>query len=106
VISRLFWYLVILALAFALVLGASWAIAFNTVGGLLGAPPPNMGHQSTQVLWGDPRRTPTQPWVWRYSFEPTVIPGAPSVQIEVSPLGRIVRTFPPDLESRLKAFRH
>ena len=104
-ISRLFWYLVMLALAAGVVLGASWAIAFNTVGTLLGAPPPRMGHQQTRIIWADPRKTPTQPYIWRYSFEPSVIPGAPSVEIDLSPLGRIVNTFPPDLEGRLKAFR-
>ena len=103
-ISRLFWYLVILALAAGLLLGASWAIAFNTVGTLLGAPPPRMGHQQTRIIWADPRKTPTQPYMWRYSFEPTVIPGAPSVEIDVSPLGRILNTFPPDLARRLADF--
>jgi hypothetical protein len=102
--ARLFWYLVMLAFVAALLMGASWAIAFHTVGDLLGAPPPQMGRQHTRVIWADPRRTPTQPYFWRYSFEPTVIPGAPSVQIDVSPLGHIITTFPPDLARRLADF--
>ncbi|MFI5211002.1 MAG: hypothetical protein ACHQ2E_11200 [Gemmatimonadales bacterium] len=102
--ARFFWYLVMLALAAGLVLGASWAIAFNSVGDLLGAPPPQMGQQHTQIIWADPRRTPTQPFFWRYSFEPTVIPGATSVQIDISPLGHIINTFPSDLARRLADF--
>lgn len=102
--ARLFWYLVMLALAAALVLGASWAIAFNTVGGLLGAPPPQMGQQHTRLVWSDLRRTPLHPYFWRYTFEGTVIPGAPSVQVDISPLGSIITTFPPDLARRLADF--
>jgi hypothetical protein len=43
--------------------------------------------------------------VWRFAFGPTVIPGAPTVRIYVSPFGRVVATDPADLAERLKALR-
>jgi len=84
-----------------LVIGASWAVAYNSVGTLLGAPPPRMGTQSTGIQW----HGLVQPPVWRFAFAPTVIPGASAVRIYVNPWGQIVSTEPADLEARLQAFR-
>jgi hypothetical protein len=97
--ARLIWLLFMLAIVAALVLGASWAIAYNTVGTLLGAPPPQMGSQKTAFLWQ------SRPPAWRFAFGPTLIPGAPRVSIFVSPTGKIIRTEPADLASKLQAFR-
>jgi hypothetical protein len=103
--ARLFWYLLIAAFVAMLVMGASWAIAYNSVGTLLGAPPPQMGTQSTSIQWHGLSRLWEQPPVWRFAFEPTRIPGATAVRIYVSPWGRIVQTEPADLDERLQAFR-
>lgn len=99
--ARLFWLLLVAALPAMLVIGASWAVAYNSVGTLLGAPPPRMGTQSTGIQW----HGLVQPPVWRFAFAPTVIPGASAVRIYVNPWGRIVSTEPADLEARLQAFR-
>ena len=101
--ARLFWLTVMAAFAAALLAGASWAGAFIAVGTLLGAPPPEMGTQSTTFLWNGMPRLPDHPRVWQFTFAPTVIPGAPTVRIYVTPLGRVVETEPADLESRVKA---
>ena len=103
--ARLFWLIVVLAFVGLLFTGASWAAAFSSVGTFLGAPPPNMGSQSTSIEWHGVRRFRERPPLWRFAFSPTVIPGATSVRIYVDPLGHIVSTQPEDLAQRLAAFR-
>jgi hypothetical protein len=102
--SRLLWYLIILAFVGALLTGASYAAAYSTVGTLLGAPPPVMGSQTVGLLWKGAPELPGHPRVWRFAFQPTMIPGAKSVRIYVSPLGRLVQTVPADLPARLAVF--
>lgn len=104
--TRLLWRLLVLAGVFALLTGASWAIAFNSVGSMLGSPPPQMGTQSTTILWHGMGGKGTQMPVWRFDFSPTLVPDAPHVQIFVSPIGRVIRTNPADLEQRLKGFNN
>jgi len=101
--ARLFWLTVMAAFVAALLAGASWAAALMAVGTLLGAPPPEMGTQSTTLLWEGAPQLPGHPRVWRFAFGPTKIPGAPTVRIYVSPLGQVVATEPADLEARVKA---
>jgi hypothetical protein len=103
--ARLFWFLLVAAFVAMLVAGVSWAIAYNSVGTLLGSPPPQMGTQSTSIQWHGLARLREHPPVWRFAFAPTRIPGAPVVRIYVNPLGRIVQTEPADLDERLQAFR-
>lgn len=103
--ARLFWLVLMAAFVTALVTGASWAVAYNSVGTMLGSPPPKMGTQSTSIRWQGLSRLREDPPVWRFAFAPTAIPGATSVRIYVSALGDIVATEPPDLEAKLVAFR-
>jgi len=100
--ARLFWMTLLAAFVGALLLGASWAAAFYTVGNLLGAPPPEMGTQSTVLLWQGAPELPGHPRVWRFAFGPTRIPGAPTVRIYVTPFGDLVKTEPADLAERVK----
>jgi hypothetical protein len=102
--ARLFWLILMLAVVAALVAGASWAMAYNSVGTLLGAPPPKMGTQSTHLVWHGLARQEKHPFVWRFAFGPTVIPGATRVAIYVGPTGQVIRTEPADLQARLVAF--
>jgi hypothetical protein len=101
--ARLFWLTVMAAFGAALLAGASWAAAFLAVGTLLGSPPPEMGTQSTVLLWQGAPELWGHPRVWRFAFGPTRIPGAPTVRIYVTPLGRVLETVPADLEARVKA---
>jgi hypothetical protein len=96
----------ILAVVAALLIGASWAAAYTTVGQLLGAPPPVMGKQSTTFLWKGVPQLRGHPKAWRFWFGPTLIPGAPSVRIYVAPTGRILMTEPADLATRLRGFHN
>jgi hypothetical protein len=102
--ARLFWLILMLAVVAALVAGASWAMAYNSVGTLLGAPPPKMGTQSTRLVWHGLARQQKHPFEWRFAFGPTVIPGATRVAIYVAPMGQVLRTEPSDLTARLVAF--
>jgi hypothetical protein len=102
---RLIWILIMLAAVGAVLTGISWVFAYTSVGNLLGAPPPVMGTQQTTIEWHGLSRVLQDPPVWRFAFEPTVIPGAEKVRIYVAPWGQIVRTEPGDLEALLAAFR-
>ena len=96
--GRLFRLSLLVALVAALAAGASWALAYNGVANLLGDPPPQMGAQTTTVLWDG-----HVPREWCFAFAPTLIPGAPSVRIYVSLVGRVEGTEPADLAERVKA---
>ena len=103
--ARFIWFVLMLAFAFTLLAGASWAGAYFRVGELLGAPPPQMGTQTTTFLWGGLTKVSGHPRVWSFAFAPTQIPGAPKVRIYVSPTGRLVATEPTDLPALLNDFR-
>ena len=103
--ARLFWFLLIAAFVVMLVMGVSWAVAYNSVGTLLGSPPPEMGTQSTSIQWHGLAELREHPPVWRFAFEPTRIPGATTVRIYVNPWGEVVQTEPADLDEKLQAFR-
>ena len=102
--ARLFWLLLILAFVGSLMIGASWAAAYSSVGTVLGAPPPRMGKQTTTLLWRDLPKLHQHPALWRFAFYPTAIPGATSVRIYVDHWGKVVSTDPRDLSDRLVAF--
>ena len=100
--SRLIGLILILALAAAFVVGGSWALAYNGVATLLGDPPPQMGTQTTTFLWDGLTQVEGAPRVWSFAFYPTLIPGAQSVRMYVTPTGRVVWTEPADLAARVK----
>jgi hypothetical protein len=104
--ARLFWMLVMLSIVAAIVGGASWAMAYNSVGTLLGAPPPKMGTQTTRFVWHGLAKNQKHPFEWRFLYGPTVIPGATRVAIYVDPTGGLIRTEPLDLKARLVAFHN
>ena len=101
-LTRWFIRTCVLAASLGVVVLISWAIAFSTLGDVLGAPPPNMGDQATTLLWKGATQLPGHPRAWCFTFGPTRIPGAPDVRIYISPLGRLLRTEPADLAARLK----
>ena len=102
--ARFIWSVFLLAFAALLAAGVSWVAAYNGLGNLLGAPPPQMGTQTTTFLWKGLPQFRDHPRVWSFSFQPTSIPGAPKVRIYVSPFGRVLLTEPSDLAGRLSAF--
>jgi hypothetical protein len=103
--ARLFWFLLMAAFVGLIVAGISWALAYNSIGTLLGAPPPQMGTQHTSIQWYGLSEVQERPPEWRFDFAPTRIPGATTVRIYLNPLGKVTHTEPPDLEAKLQAFR-
>ena len=99
--ARLFWLTLIVAFVAAIAVGASWALAYNRVASLLGDPPPQMGNQTTTFLWDGLTQVEGGPRVWSFAYYPTLIPGAPSVRIYVTPIGHVVYTEPADLAARV-----
>jgi len=97
--------MVMAAFGAALLAGVSWIVASTTVSSLLGEPPPDMGTQSTTFLLPGSPAAPGHQWMWRFAFGPTRIPGAPTVRVYVTPLGRVVETEPGNLQALLKALR-
>jgi hypothetical protein len=97
-------FILILALCAAVIGGASWGLALHRVDVLLGDPPPKMGTQTTTFLWDGMPQVEGHPRVWRFAFAATVIPGARSVRIYVTPLGKVLQTEPADLAARVKVF--
>jgi hypothetical protein len=104
--ARLLWLVFMLALVSVLLAGASWAAAYSGLGNLLGAPPPVMGTQKTTFLWDGLPTVRGHPRVWKFSFYPTRIPGAPEAVVYVSPIGRVILTDPSDLAERIKAYHN
>ena len=104
--ARLIGVALFLALAAALVVGGSWALAYNSVATLLGDPPPQMGVQTTTFLWDGLSDVEGNPRAWRFAYTPTLIPGAPNVRIYVTPLGTVVRTEPADLAARVRVLHN
>ena len=102
--ARLFWLRIMIVVLGALAVGGAWSAADTAGGKLLGTPPPQMGTQTTTLLWQGAPDLPGNPRAWLFAFGPTRIPGAPRVQIYVSPTGDIIRTEPADLAARLQAF--
>jgi len=101
---RLLWYLIIAALVGALLVGTSYVAAYSAIGSLLGAPPPKMGERTVVLLWKGAPELRGHPRVWRFTFGPTLIPGAQSVRLWVDPMGRIVQMEPENLRARLAGF--
>ncbi len=96
--------LLILIVGSVLLIGASWGLASAGVGDLLGAPPPRMGTSHTAFEWKGSSAVKGHKRVWKFSYGPTAIPGAPNVRIYVDPMGHIVRTDPANLPDLLRAF--
>jgi len=103
--ARLFWLLIVVAFVGALFTAVSWVAAYSTVGNLLGAPPPQMGTQTTTLLWRSLPKVHQNPAFWLFAYGPTVIPGATTARIYVGPWGTLVSTEPADLVARITAFR-
>lgn len=103
-VTRLFFRAVMVAAAVGLLVPISWAIASNTVAGVLGSPPPEMGDQQTTFLWDGAAQVKGRPKAWRFTYVRTHIPATPTVRFYVSPLGKLLRTEPPDLVLRIKVW--
>lgn len=104
--GKLIKYLIVAAFFSVLLLGASFAGAYFRVGELLGAPPPEMGPQKTRFAYDGVKTLRGKPIGWVFEWTQTKIPGAPGVQIVVSPTAKVLATQPADLAERVHAFHN
>lgn len=104
-VTRLFFRAGMVAAACGVVAFISWAMASNTVAGVLGSPPPEMGDGQTTFLWDGAAQVTGRPRAWRFTYVRTQIPATPTVRFYVSPLGKLLRTEPADLGLRIKVWR-
>src|SRR5690348_13555014 len=95
--------LLIVAAIGAAGVGASWAIAANTVSDVLGEPPPDTGKSHLTMFWQGTPALRDHARAWLFAYTGTRIPGASTVRIYVSPTGKLLRVEPTDLAYRLKA---
>ena len=100
-VTRLFFKLVMVAVACGVAVLVSWGLASNSVAGVLGDPPPDMGNTATALLWKG-SQLPGHPRAWRFTFGPTRVPNTPTARIYVGLLGGVLRIEPDDLPARLK----
>jgi hypothetical protein len=97
--------LLILAVAVAIAVGVSWALASNAVSDVLGEPPPQMGRSHVTLQWRGAPGLKDHARAWLFAYQGTRVPGAPNVRIHVSPMGKLLKVEPADLASRLKSMR-
>lgn len=97
--------LFLLALAGGFLYGISYAGARTTVGKLLGSPAPAVGNRTIRFLWGGAESLPDKPMAWQFTFSRVAVLNGGRAIVYVSPKGKVLRTVPSDLESRLAAAR-
>ena len=102
--SRFIKRLFVLALIGGAIYGTSYVGARATSGKFLGPRPPDLGTRKVQFAFGGVHNLPGRPRVWIVSYGPTEIAGATTIRFYISPTGELLRTYPEDLEERLKPY--
>lgn len=97
-------FLLFLVVIAVLLTGASWGLASAKVGDMLGAPPPNMGKLHVELKLSGAKELKGKPRVWKFTYRPTILPGAPVATFYVDLTGHILRTEPADLPEELNRF--
>jgi hypothetical protein len=97
--------LFVLALIGGAIYGTSYVGARATSGKFLGPRPPDLGARKVQFAFEGVKNLPGNPRVWIVSYGPTEIAGASTIRFYISPGGELLRTYPPDLEERLKPYQ-
>ena len=91
---RLIFVLAAIGVALA---GMSYAGAGIRAGTVLGSKAP-VGDREIKFDYEGVRDLPGRPKAWVVTYRSSQLPGAPIVQIFVSPTGRVIATRPPDLD--------
>jgi len=92
----------VVALLGAFAYGLSYVGARTTVGKLLG-PKPSVGNRTIRFLWDGAETLPGKPRVWQFTFSRVAVLNGSRAIVYVSPTGKVLRTVPGDLETRLAA---
>jgi hypothetical protein len=102
---RLVKLLAMVALIAGAVYGSSYVGARTTAAKFLGPRAPNLGARTVQFAFDGVQQLPGHPRAWVVSYGPTSIPGAGTIRFYISPVGKILRVYPPDLEQRLEPYQ-
>ncbi len=98
--KRLIKLIFALAAIGAALIGMSYAGAGIRAGTVVGSKAP-VGNRQIKFDYEGVRDLPGRPKAWVVTYRSSQLPGAPTVQIFVSPLGRVLATRPPDLDRRV-----
>lgn len=101
--KRLVKWLLVLAIAAALLGSASYAGARFRVGQLVGSERP-LGGRHFAFAWKGVEELPNRPRAWIFTFRTNQLRLRPVVKIYVSLTGDIIETTPRDLAARIEAY--
>ncbi len=101
--KRLIKLIFFLALVGAALAGMSYAGAGIRAASFVGPKAP-VGNRQIKFDYEGVRGLPGRPKAWVVTYRSSQLPGAPTVQIIVSPMGRVLATRPPDLDRRVEAW--
>lgn len=99
--KRLIKLIFVLALVGAALAGMSYAGAGIRAASFVGAKAP-VGNRQIKFYYEGVRGVPGRPKAWVVTYRSSELPGAPFVQVIVSPTGKVLATRPPDLDRRVE----
>ena len=101
--KRLIKLIFVLALVGAAFAGMSYAGAGIKAASFVGSKAP-VGDRQIKFDYEGVRDLPGRPKAWVVTYRSSRLPGAPTVQIIVSPTGRVLATRPPNLDRLVEAW--
>ncbi len=101
--KRLIKLIFVLALVGAALAGMSYAGAGIKAASFVGTKAP-VGNRQIKFAYEGVRDLPGRPKAWVVTYRSSRLPGAPTVQIIVSPMGRVLATRPPNLDRLVEAW--
>jgi hypothetical protein len=103
-VHKLFKLLVALGFIFGLLTAGSYAGALVAAGKLLGPSPPLHG-KALSFSFSGVEQAGNRHLVWVVDYNRSRLPGVRRATVYVSPMGDLLATVPPDLDSRLTAWQ-
>ncbi len=101
--KRLIKLIFVLAAIGAALAGMSYAGAGIRAANFVGSKAP-VGNRQVKFYYKGVRGVPGRPKAWVVTYRSSRLPGAPTVQIIVSPMGRVLATRPPNLDRLVEAW--
>ena len=98
--SRIFKLLLVLGVIGVTLAGISWVGARATAGNFLGLNPP-LSNRTMEFAFDGVPGIRGNPRAWVIAYASSTLPGVKTVEIVVSPTGRLLGTSPADLDLRL-----
>ena len=99
-VNRIFKLLLVFGVIGATLVGISWIGARATAGNFLGLNPP-LSDRTMEFAFDGVPGIRGNPRAWVIAYASSTLPGVKTVEIVVSPTGRLLGTSPADLDLRL-----